>query len=733
MPAKKQSYWEFILIDAGPDCKSMGAFAVGDIDDDGRSEMVVGSDKNISWYRHDSPVKGVIGEGSVHCGTLVDDIDGDGKNEVAAGMTIDGVDKIVWFKNIGGAWKRFVVDDKTTGHVHDLLCVDIDGDGEKELIANAAYCPVWGVFIYKRGSDITQPWHKAVVQTGTSEEGLAIADLDGDGRNEIISGPSYYHCESSDLMAGPWTRIHYAPNFRELVRVAALDITGNGSPDILITDSEYPDGRFSWFENRRKGKAWVEHEIMRGIYFGHSLQAWRDAATGASKVFLAEMNAGWDMPMNPKSRIMLFSSTSKGRRWDIETMDSGQGTHLALMYDIDNDGELEVVGKEWGLRYHLPRVHYWKRRDQTPAYARFKHHFIDYDKPYRAIDMIAADVDGDGKEDVVCGAWWYKSPSWRRYDIPGIHQIIAAYDIDGDGRMEFVGTKAREGANREYDALTSELVWIKAVNPVKGLWRAYPIGTGVGDWPHGNLIGRFLPNGALALMTSYHSSHAQNQPHYPELFEAPADPRQGPWMKRTAAQLAYGEELLAADFDGDGVMEIAAGTHILKYDGQGAYKAISMGADDFYAARLALMDVNGDGRMDVVMGEEVLDFKNMVAPYSRLVWFENPGVLDGRPWNMHVIDKVKCGHSVGAADLDGDGELEVICGEHDIVNPYRNRSRLMIYKKAEPTGRMWKRSVIDDRFEHHDGTKTIKLPSGRTGIISHGWNDQRWVHLWEPY
>ncbi len=43
----------------------------------------------------------------------------------------------------------------------------------------------------------------------------------------------------------------------------------------------------------------------------------------------------------------------------------------------------------------------------------------------------------------------------------------------------------------------------------------------------------------------------------------------------------------------------------------------------------------------------------------------------------------------------------------------------------------WKRFVIDDRFEHHDGTKVIRLGNGRLGIISHGWTDSIYVHLWE--
>jgi hypothetical protein len=95
-----------------------------------------------------------------------------------------------------------------------------------------------------------------------------------------------------------------------------------------------------------------------------------------------------------------------------------------------------------------------------------------------------------------------------------------------------------------------------------------------------------------------------------------------------------------------------------------------------------------------------------------------------------VIDKVRCAHSVAAADLDGDGEPEVICGEHDPFYPYRSRCRLLVYKKADALGRTWKQYVLDDRFEHHDGCKVVALWPDQLGIISHGWADSRYVHLW---
>jgi len=154
--------------------------------------------------------------------------------------------------------------------------------------------------------------------------------------------------------------------------------------------------------------------------------------------------------------------------------------------------------------------------------------------------------------------------------------------------------------------------------------------------------------------------------------------------------------------------------------------------ESFYPARLGVLDVNGNGRPDVVMGQEAMDYPTKFVPFSLLAWFECPANPRQTPWPMHTIDRVRCAHSIGVADLDGDGQDEIVVGEHDPFYPYRNRCRLFVYKKADPAGQTWKRYQLDDRFEHHDGTQIIELAPGKLGIISHGWRDSLYVHLWEP-
>ena len=207
---------------------------------------------------------------------------------------------------------------------------------------------------------------------------------------------------------------------------------------------------------------------------------------------------------------------------------------------------------------------------------------LDREKPDTAIDILATDVDGDGAADVVCGSWWYKSPTWQRRDLPEGFEAVAAFDIDGDGRDEIIAVKRTA---RGYDGLTSDLHWLKPVDPLAGKWRVHPIGAGSGDWPHGSVVAPLLGDGKLALVTGYHS--AERGPHFPEIFEVPDDPAETPWPRRVLAEIPYGEEFAACDITGDGRLDIVAGPWWLENAGDGEFRPHTI-AEGFAVARIAV-------------------------------------------------------------------------------------------------------------------------------------------------
>ena len=735
--AQKAGYWELMVLDgAPPGADNLGSLATGDLDGDGTIEIVTGGNGVLLWYRPATREKGVIAKGNFHVGVAIEDIDGDGLKEVVAGQQI-GSEKpaawdLRWFKAakpLSASWTQGVMDSRTAGGPHDVLFADLDGDGVKELLANAMYTKTPGLFIYRRPAKPGQPWAKSVVQNGLSAEGTAVGDLDGDGRAEIISGPYWFVPPAGGPFSGPWLRKDLAPHFREMCRADLADVNGDGRLDAVVVESEYPDGRFAWFENRIKidpKNPWLEHRVEGLLNFAHSFDVRRDARTGAVSVFVAEMaRGGWNPPYNWQARLLQFDFARDGQRWDRELIYQGAGTHQATRCDIDGDGALEVVGKEW----IVAKLQVWKRRAGAPPLARYQHRFLDREKPDVGIDIVTADLDRDGRADILTGAWWYRNPGWERREIPGVQQVLAAYDIDGDGRTEIIAMPKAPGGKMGYRALSAELCWLRPVDPLNGKWEQFPIGKGMGDWPHTVAVAPLLPGGKLAMVTGYHSAFA-NDKHYPEIFEIPSAPEKTPWPKRVLAEIPYGEEIVPHDLDGDGKLDLVAGPWWLESRGDGSFVPHKI-VEGFKTARVRVHDVNGDGKPDVILSEEDLSYEKQESYFARVAWFENPGDPRKGTFKMHVIDRIRCPHSLEVADLDGDGKPEILAGEHDPFKPYRAQVRLYAYKPADARGEAWYRHVIDDKYDHHVGAKVFEIAPGRKGIVSHGWREQTYLHLWE--
>lgn len=276
---------------------------------------------------------------------------------------------------------------------------------------------------------------------------------------------------------------------------------------------------------------------------------------------------GWNPIMNFDTRLLKYVLTDGGKSVQREQLYEGEGTHEAVVADIDGDGVPEIVGHSAQIKDNgsvIGWVQVFKQHPAESPLLSYRHEFLDRQKPHTCTDIPPVDVDGDGLDDVVCGGWWYKNPTWERHEIPGAYQVVNAFDIDKDGRKELIVTKRRAGKSYWYDQLGSELYWMKPVDLANNRWEEHLIGTGSGDWPHGTAIAPLLPGGKVALVTGYHDRT------HPEIFEAPADIKQ-PWTRRVLAEIPYGEEMAAVDLDGDGHLDIVAGPYWLENLGTGEF------------------------------------------------------------------------------------------------------------------------------------------------------------------
>src|SRR5437762_9140460 len=96
--------------------------------------------------------------------------------------------------------------------------------------------------------------------------------------------------------------------------------------------------------------------------------------------------------------------------------------------------------------------------------------------------VLLVDVNGDGKPDIVVvdtnRVVWYENPTWKRRTIienqtKPDNVCIAAYDIDGDGQIDFA-----LGADwRPFDTKSGGTIqWLKRGKTLDEKWTVYPIG-----------------------------------------------------------------------------------------------------------------------------------------------------------------------------------------------------------------------------------------------------------------
>lgn len=84
-----------------------------------------------------------------------------------------------------GLWQRQVID-STLEDGHALACVDLDGDGQSEIVAGYRGGG-HNLYGYRCVDKTGAKWERFVIDAGNmAGSGVVIADINGDGRPDIV-------------------------------------------------------------------------------------------------------------------------------------------------------------------------------------------------------------------------------------------------------------------------------------------------------------------------------------------------------------------------------------------------------------------------------------------------------------------------------------------------------------------------------------------------------------------
>ena len=603
------------------------------------------------------------------------DVDGDGYLDLIVvngenGVTSELDSYIYWGGPEGLTGERTEL---PTAGAYDVAAVDLKGKGCCDVIFPSAWVDhhnpgvarliqVYEQVEPRRFADVSE--HYGLI--GVAALAVACADLDGDGRPELVVAnyrEEFEYDTDSFVYWGTADGFDAATPLRLpthcAMQVVLGDLDGDGFEEIVFTGGD----RIYIYWNR--GGAFSPGDMTVLEAEGNSTMFCR----GAVRAAVADVDGD--------GRNELLVATLKGVEIRAQDDLHGVARLLPMQYcgwveaaDVDGDGRLDLLASRYqnGKTYETESAIFWNGSDGfSPERATWL-------PTAGAVGCTAADLDGDGRFEVIFNntmggpsqfdpdfpAYVYLgdrrgeySPS-RRLELPtggGTNTyVLADLDLDGHADLVLVSPEGLRVFHGGPDGLQPD---------------RYTILPGRGQMIHYVLVGDFDRDGWLDLLAVAYTydDKPETLANSSVIFYGSAA---GFSPERSTVLPTYcGGNAQLADVDGDGWLDIVA------YDKRG-YLSMFLGGPDGYSpermwkvdlegsgaggvAAITCADLNGDGWLDliaVVMGHYTRGDSGFYILYGGPDGY-SPERIEFHPTDASSI-------LVSVVDLNNDGYLDLL-------------------------------------------------------------------------
>jgi hypothetical protein len=355
---------------------------------------------------------------------------------------------------------------------------------------------------------------------------------------------------------------------------------------------------------------------------------------------------------------------------------------------------------------------------------RFREEVIESQSGGAGYNSCLVDLNGDGKPDLVLvtqrkdQVLWYENPGgrgagWKRHVISNeiaLPEPIVPFDVDGDGRPELI-----VGGNFALANTTDPFpVWLlKRPEDPTNLWTAIKLD----QEPSAHRLALIGLQGKKTLVVSCLMGRGSKAPEWSGpgaplyLLRATGDPFKDPWKREPISDALHRVHGIAAvDWEGKGeeVLLAAAleGVHVFRK------------TQDRWTIQEVIGQSPGASEIKVF---RLPGGKRALATVEP--WHGNQVVIyTGGPgsWNRKVIlDTYKVGHGIVPVDFTGSGVDTLVLGFRGVKG--EGGHAVVLLHPLDATGQNWETKVIDDKDMEADAVHAADLDGdGKIDIIATG-------------
>ncbi|MEM8963590.1 MAG: VCBS repeat-containing protein, partial [Acidobacteriota bacterium] len=237
--------------------ETASAVVAGDVDGDGDVDVFAASytDDEVTWHANDTihrdaffPTEQTLSSTTAYASSVATaDIDGDG--DIDAFSAAYNGNAFSWHENTaadGSAWTTQTVASGLIGPL-SVVAADIDGDGDQDGVAASFYSEVW----FRNDDGMGGSWSTLTIADGGDfERRVAAGDLDGDGDQDVVSASLTnntvtFH-ENTAADGSTWAPLLITGTATSVRDVKIADIDGDGDQDVL--SASFDDNSVDWYE-----------------------------------------------------------------------------------------------------------------------------------------------------------------------------------------------------------------------------------------------------------------------------------------------------------------------------------------------------------------------------------------------------------------------------------------------------------------------------------------------------